>query len=60
MLRNAHGGDISCLTFSKDGYTLLTRAQDDTVKGMCLPPSPRYYRLGFCVRLLLLTLTLST
>lgn len=32
MLRNAHGGDISCLTFSKDGYTLLTRAQDDTVK----------------------------
>ena len=37
MLRNAHGGDISCLTFSKDGYTLLTRAQDDTVKGMCLP-----------------------
>lgn len=38
MLRNAHGGDISCLTFSKDGYTLLTRAQDDTVKGMCLPP----------------------
>jgi len=32
LMRNAHGGEITCLTFSSDGHTLLTRALDDTAK----------------------------
>ena len=35
IIKEAHnefGGDVTCLNFSKDGHTLISRALDDTLK----------------------------